>query len=407
MMEYKLECIEKLSAEYGTPLYVFDEEGFAENYHHLEDAFKKIYPKYQIAYSLKTNYTPYIVALVKQLGGYAEVVSGMEYYIAKRLGFSDRQIIFNGPNKGADGISAFLNGCRLQIDNLQEAEQIARAARTDTERKFEAALRINLDVGQSFVSRFGIEPKDIKAAIEILNRAGNVTVNGLHCHISRCRNLDAWRSRITQMLKYADELIQAPLQYINLGSGMYGSMDPEFAAHFNDVSTYEEYAAAVAGAMAEHYAQLAYEKKPVLITEPGTTLVNRFVDLISRVDAIKTIRGKHFAVLNCSEHNLGEVCTLKELPMRIIPNAMKREDYDAVDFVGYTCLEQDVMRRGVSTKIGVGDYAVFGNVGGYSNVLKPPFILPNCAMIALNKNGETSLIKKKETYEDILHTYIF
>ena len=50
MMEYKLEYIEELLDEYGTPLYVFDEDGFVENYHHLENAFKKIYPKYQIAY---------------------------------------------------------------------------------------------------------------------------------------------------------------------------------------------------------------------------------------------------------------------------------------------------------------------------------------------------------------------
>lgn len=407
MMEYKSGDIEKLSEEYGLPLYVFDKKGFIENYHHLEGAFRKIYPKYQIAYSLKTNYAPYIVSVVRQLGGYAEVVSGMEYHIAKRLGFPDRQIIFNGPDKGADGIEAFLNGCRLQIDNLDEAWRVAKAALADVERKFEVALRINPDVGQSFVSRFGLDPGDIETAMGILSRPGNVAVTGLHCHISRCRGLDAWKSRITQMLRYADEFFSKPLRYINLGSGMYGSMDPEFAAQFSDVPTYEEYADVVAGAMAEHYADLPDEEKPLLITEPGTTLVNRFVDLVARVDAVKTIRGRRFAVMNCSEHNLGEICTLEELPMRIIPAADEREDYDSVDFVGYTCLEQDVMRRGVSARLGVGDYVAFGNVGGYSNVLKPPFIAPNCAMIARDEKGGTVLMKRKENYDDILHTYVF
>ena len=63
------------------------------------------------------------------------------------------------------------------------------------------------------------------------------------------------------------------------------------------------------------------------------------------------------------------------------------------------------MYRGLNGNIGVGDYVLFGNVGGYSNVDKPPFILPNCAMVSV-KEGETRLIKRKETYEDILATYV-
>ena len=75
------------------------------------------------------------------------------------------------------------------------------------------------------------------------------------------------------------------------------------------------------------------------------------------------------------------------------------------NIVGYTCLEHDVMHRGLNDSVAVGDYIIFGNVGGYSNVDKPPFILPNCAMISI-KEGESKLIKRKETYDDILATYV-
>ena len=96
-MDYTKETVESLKRRFGFPLYVFDERGFADNYRALERAMKARCDRYQIAYSFKTNYTPYICSVVKRLGGNAEVVSGMEYAIAKRVGFNDRQILFNGP----------------------------------------------------------------------------------------------------------------------------------------------------------------------------------------------------------------------------------------------------------------------------------------------------------------------
>ena len=76
-----------------------------------------------------------------------------------------------------------------------------------------------------------------------------------------------------------------------------------------------------------------------------------------------------------------------------------------MDFVGYTCLERDILYKSFSGMINVGDYVIFGNVGGYSNVDKPPFILPQCAMIGFDGSAFYT-IKRKETTDDILSTYI-
>lgn len=72
-----IQTIEELVKKNGTPFYLFDEKGFVYNYRKLEEAFKAVYPNYQISYSYKTNYTPFVCQLVKSLGGYAEVVSDM------------------------------------------------------------------------------------------------------------------------------------------------------------------------------------------------------------------------------------------------------------------------------------------------------------------------------------------
>ena len=92
------QVIKSLIEKNGTPFYLFDEKGFIDNYRALEDTFKKVYPNYRICYSYKTNYTPYVCNLVKNLGGLAEVVSDMEYTLAKKLGYADPQIVYNGPS---------------------------------------------------------------------------------------------------------------------------------------------------------------------------------------------------------------------------------------------------------------------------------------------------------------------
>ena len=404
-MQFDVNTIRNLERQFGSPLYVFDEADFAENYHKFQTIFQNVYAEYRVSYSYKTNYTPYICKLINQFGGYAEVVSGMEYYIAQNVGYKPDRIIFNGPNKGQDGIIAFLNGSIINVDNLTELNTICEIALDNSDKCFRCGLRVNLDVGQSFVSRFGMDKTDIIKAFQIVSQIPNLVINGLHCHISRCRGIEAWRKRTEFMLAIADEFFEENPDYLDFGSGMFGAMAPSFYAQFSDVPTYEEYAEVTAKLVAEHYKNDL--KKPILFSEPGTTLINKYIYFISRVDAIKTIRRKTFAVLNCSEHNLGETCILKQLPIEVIHTSSTQQQFDDMDFTGYTCLEQDVMYTGYNGKLAVGDYIVFGNVGGYSNVYKPPFIKPNCAMISVKPDETPALMKKAETFDYILQTYVF
>ena len=49
---------------------------------------------------------------------------------------------------------------------------------------------------------------------------------------------------------------------------------------------------------------------------------------------------------------------------------------------------------------------VFENVGSYSVVLKPPFILPNFPIVELC-DGQARVVKRKETFDDLFCTYEF
>ena len=148
--------IEKLIEQNGTPFYIFDEKGFVENYKKLEETFQKVYPNYHICYSYKTNYTPFVCNLVKKLGGWAEVVSDMEYSLAKKLGYKNSQIVYNGPSKGDEMYEHLMNDGILNIDSLDEAKQVVAFCAAHPKKQFTIGLRINMDLGGNFISRFGV-----------------------------------------------------------------------------------------------------------------------------------------------------------------------------------------------------------------------------------------------------------
>ena len=402
MIDFTAESIQTIEKEYGLPLYVFNRKEFIQNFKELEGVFRAIYPKYNICYSYKTNYTPAICSLVKELGGYAEVVSDMEYELAKCLGYTANRIVYNGPYKGHFLEEHLLAGGINNIDREEEAERICELAREHQNLLIRTGIRVNFDVDAGYTSRFGIDIEKVNLVLQMLKENG-VKVNGLHCHMSRARGLEAWRQRAKTMLGIVEQYKLFDLDYISLGSGMNGKMDPELKSQFLMTPTYEEYGEAVVRQFAEFYKMK--DIKPILFTEPGTTIVSKYVDFLAKVEGIKEIRGKQFILCNCSFHNLGETCQMKNLPIRVFNVGDKRKRVSNSDLVGYTCLEQDVLYRGYTGEIAIGDYVEFGNVGGYSLVDKPPFIQPNCAMLSLN-GTEMQLVKRKETWNDIFESFV-
>lgn len=403
----------KIIELYGSPLYVFHKDEFILNYKHLLDTFRNIYSKYNIGYSFKTNYTPEIIKTVKELGGLAEVVSNMEYELAKRIGYTNEEIIYNGPVKGEGMFEHLKNGGIINVDNLDELQTIIDFVK---ESKIEAklAFRVNIDIGQGFVSRFGLDAYEdnreceLKEAFKLVSNIKNIEVVGLHCHVGRSRSLEAWKNRVCIMFELIDRYFGDTIpKFIDLGSGMNSIMEPELAKQFSgEIPTYEEYAEVVAVAMKEKYGHLPYNKRPWLYTEPGTTVISGYISFLSTVLSIKNVKGKTYVTFDSSGGNMGDICHLKNLPLTIYKKGKDRRACEDATFVGYTCLEHDHIYEGFNGELAVGDLVQFRNVGSYSNVFKPPFILPNCAMVSLSADNQ-EIIKRKEMVEDIFSTYVF
>lgn len=394
--------------KYGSPLYVFDDKAFIDNYQHLCEAFRRYYPNYNPGYSYKTNYTPHICKLVNQLGGYAEVVSDMELWVAKQCGYENSKIIYNGPCKGSMLEEHLLNGGILNIDNEEEAKRVVSFAQKHMDKTFKVNIRINARIDIGFVSRFGIEDgsKQMERVVALLKAQENVKLVGLHMHVSRARYLSAWQERIDQILAAADRYIDGVPEIIDLGSGMFANMEGYLKDQFTiDVPSYDEYAEVVAGTMAKHYANS--ETKPLLVTEPGTTVVSRYMSLITTITGLKEISGRNIAVCDSDIHEAGETAMMMKVPYTHYAVGEGDSSKTPIDITGFTCLEQDTLFKDFPEAVKVGDVIEFRNVGGYSVVYKPPFIQPCCAMVAIKEDGSVEEIKRKETYEDIFQTYKF
>lgn len=400
------EILEKLTADYGDAFYVLDTEQFRKNFSELKAEFSKIYSNFNIAYSYKTNYTPKLCRTVNEMGGYAEVVSDMEMEIALRVGVKPEKIIWNGPYKNYKKVEELLIiGGTVNLDSVYEIQKIRNIAERYPRHTLNIGIRVNFDIGDGVTSRFGfdIESEDFENVLRLINETGNINLIGIQCHFAT-RRLDTWKPRAEKMLALLDRLNLKP-PHIDLGGGLFGKMDESLKVQFDSaIPDYKEYAEAVAPVFAEHYKDC--KDKPLLLIEPGSALVGDCMKFASKVVNIKEVRGKAIATLLGSIYNINPTLNKKNPPIKVYNTGVEQKHYSDLDFGGFTCIESDYLYRNYSGKLAQGDTVVFGNVGSYSVVLKPPFILPNFPVIEISDKG-CELIKRAEVFEDLFHTFSF
>ncbi len=390
----------------GDAFYLLDSDKFRKNYLELKDAFSEIYPNFNIAYSYKTNYTPKLCKIVNELGGYAEVVSDMELTLALRAGVSPEKIIWNGPCKNAEKLEEFLlTGGTVNIDAAYETELARQIAARHPEKQLNIGIRCNFDISDSVVSRFGFDTssEDFREALDMTQTVPNIYLAGLQCHFAT-RSLATWPSRVTGILQLLDDIGIIP-DKIDLGGGLYGKMADSLKSQFTvEIPTYEQYAEATMPPIAEYFKDKP--KKPQILIEPGTAVAGDCMRFFARVISIKEVRGKAIATVLGSMYNINPTLNGKNPPITVHNTGGEAKEYTNLDFGGFTCIESDYLYRNYSGPLAVGDYAEFGNVGSYSIVLKPPFILPNFPIADISGGG-IEIIKQGECFDDIFHTFVF
>lgn len=398
------DVINNLRGDYGDAFYLLDSEQFKKNFIELKNAFVKLYPNFNIAYSYKTNYTPKFCKIVNDLGGYAEVVSEMELEIARRVGVKPERIIWNGPIKSPTIMEPFLlSGGTVNIDSSEELGYVRKIAKQNPDKLLNIGIRCNYDVGDSIISRFGFdtESEDFKDALSFAISTDNVKLINLQCHFAK-RQLEYWPARAKGMLNLIKYFGIVP-ERIDIGGGIFGKMADSLKAQFTErIPDYDAYANAVAKVFADYFKNK--EEKPELLIEPGSAIVGDCMKFVGTVKTIKNIRGKWIATVLGSQKNIS--MSGVNPPIDIIAMGGNQKYYKNLDLVGFTCIEGDVLYHDFSGNLAHEDAVVISNCGSYSLVMKPPFILPNFPVLDIC-NGGVEIVKRGETFEDLFHTFNF
>jgi len=393
----------ELQKDFGKAFYLLDSKQFRRNFLELKENFSTLYPNFNIAYSYKTNYTPKLCRIVNELGGYAEVVSDMEMEIALRVGVKPENIIWNGPIKNYKIVEEFLlAGGKVNLDSLYEIPLIKNIAEKYPEKKLDIGIRVNFSINDGVVSRFGFDvgSHEFNEAFA-LTKIPNIHLYGMQCHFAT-RRLDTWKPRTEGMISLLDSLGIVP-EIVDLGGGLFGKMADSLKMQFDTaIPTYADYAKEIAPIFTQRYGSYG----PKLLIEPGSALVGDCMEFATTVENIKSIRGKAIATVLGSIYNINPTLNKKNPPLEVVSCGVVQEDFEDLDFGGFTCIESDYIYRSFKGKLAVGDIVVFGNAGSYSIVLKPPFILPNFPVLDISE-GKSEILKYGETFDDIFHTFKF
>lgn len=407
MIKLSYDVLKNIAEKYGDSFYLLDSQLFEKNYIDMLKSFRKYYSDTHIAYSYKTNYTPKLCKIINQNGGYAEIVSGMEMWLALKLGVEPCNIYYNGPYKKREDIEKILLlGGHVNCDSQYEVSIIKIIAKNNPNKYFTVGIRCSLDIGQKEVSRFGFdtESEEFAVIIKELNEIPNVRVTGLHCHLP-FRTLDSFAMRMRALRDILKKLPNYEWDYISLGGGYMGKVDNELAKEFMFVPpTYEQYAAIVAGEMGKIFSQKP--RKPKLIIEPGSALVANVMKYVTKVIDIKCIKGKYIASTTGSTFCINPSIKGIKRPIEVYSKENDDIFYEDIDIAGYTCIESDYIYKGYSGYLSNGSFIIINNIGSYSIVMKPPFILPEVAMLEIKNSGELYVCREEQKVDEIFKRFL-
>ena len=401
-----LSNIDKL---YGTPFYLMNGEQYRENIRNFISAFSVRYHKIIAGYSFKTNYVPALCTIAKAEGAYAEVVSEMEYELAKRIGFT--HIIFNGPIKREYILKdALEHGCIVNLDSMYEVEYVCKFQKERQYKSLGVGLRLNVDLrGEDGIShvqsglregRFGFTKQVLQEAILQL-RAYNVDIVSLHGHTSSSdRAVDNYKLITSQMLEVCETYGLDKIAYFDVGGGFFGA-----AAKGIDVShkpQYVDYANAILDiALGNEWFK---KTQPFIVIEPGVSVVANVFSYVSKLYQHKVINGKNFMTTDGTVFDVKPTLHTNNLPHEIVQNERSKEML-TYNVVGSTCMEKDVILNEVTLPtMNYGDYLMIHGVGAYTIALTPTFINYLSPIISIEGN-DFNLIRRRQNIEDVVNLY--
>ena len=405
----------ELAKEFGTPLYVIDEDLLRENCRVYKNAMDKYYGgNGLVLYANKALCTLFTCRVAMEEGLGIDVVSGGELYTAIKAGFPMDKVYFHGNNKTADEIELAVKngvGCFI-VDNIYELETL-----NETAKKYGVVQNIMFRIKpgvdahtHDFIrtgqidSKFGVALENGEAfgIVEKASKMSNVKVTGVHCHIgSQIFDITPFAEAADIMMNFIGDLkdkLGLEIAQLNLGGGM-GIMYTEN----DDPVPYDEYIKNVSEVV-KAAAEKRNVKLPFILMEPGRSIAAPAGVTLYTVGGVKDIKNvrKYISVDGGMGDNPRYILYQSEYEA-VVANNANAPRTEKVTIAGKCCESGDVLLENtMMPEINVGDTLAVLATGAYNYSMASNYNrIPRPAMVAVS-DGKARVVVKRETYEDII-----
>lgn len=409
----------ELAKEYGTPLYVMDEDLIRTNCRSFKESIERFYGgNGLVCYASKAFACKEMYRVVASEGLGVDVVSGGELYTAIAAGTDPSKICFHGNNKTLDELKMALEyGVgRIVADNIYEMKTLDELC-SETGKKASILLRVKpgIDVHtHNFIrtgqidSKFGfaLETGEAFEAVRFALDCKNLDFVGLHCHIgSQILDTEGFEAAAEVMLTFIKKIIDelgAQVRDLNLGGG-FGIQYTEA----DDPLPYEAFMEAVS-AVVHKFCEENNIPLPFILIEPGRSIAAPAGITLYTVGGKKIIPNirTYVSIDGGMCDNPRYILYQSEYDAVVANKAAQPKD-TVVTIAGKCCESGDLIGENMPLQdCEVGDILAVCATGAYNYSMSSNYNRLLKPAVVFIKNGESRVVVKRETLEDIIRNDI-
>lgn len=400
---------EAIASEYGTPVYVYNEEIIRKSMETVEGVITK-YP-YTANYSVKANTNIEILKLALEEGLNCDAMSPGEITLLLKAGFPPEKIFFVSNNVAAEEMQfAIDKGVMVSLDSLDQLDRFGQINPGGR-----CAVRINPGVGAGHSekvitagkkTKFAIAEEDIDKIFEIVDKY-DLKIVGINQHIgSGFLDPKPYIDAVTNLLRIADRFDN--LEFIDFGGGYgipYHKLDDEKPFPMEDFKVKLE-------PVLDEFVQ-RYGKTPLFKSEPGRYCVAEGSVILSRVQAIKVNAGIKYVGCDTGMNTLirpamyDSYHDIEVIRDGKVVDRDGNNDMETVNVSGPICETGDLIAKGrLLPKAKTGDLLAILDTGAYGYAMASSYnSRPRPAEVMITKEGKVVQIRRRETIEDLLSLF--
>lgn len=402
-----------LAGEFGTPLYVMDEEQIRENCRRYLQAMQKKYPRGKILYAGKAFLILAMAKLVAEEGLGLDVVSGGELYTALKAGFPVEHLYFHGNNKSRQELLEALEAKigRIVVDSFSELQELQELS-ASRRQKVDVLLRVKpgieahthdyIQTGRED-SKFGLGFSEAREAVrQILSAAPYLELRGFHCHIgSQIFQLEPYRLAARAMLDFMSE-VRAETGYVASELDLGGGLGIRYTQGDNPPSI-ETFVETVVATVQDEAKQRKYPL-PELLLEPGRSITGEAGITLYRVGVIKEVPGvRCYVSVDGGMMDNIRPALYQARYGAMIANKALQEPVKTVTVAGKACESGDLLLEDTCLPpVKKGDLLAVFSTGAYCYAMASNYNRNPRPPVVFVRNGKPRVVVRRETYGDLL-----